>query len=458
MGLINQTQQDYYQGDDFGGYQFVSIEDIIDNFAATFVGEGKILQNVLRADISFHAHRALQELSFDTFKSCKSQEIEVPPHLTMPLPQDYVNYVKLVWSDDSGIEHIIYPALKTSNPFPIQQNDNGDYYISVESTFTAGGNTLTLDGEYSNIKTGMRVYSQHLPIDTGTGEFMPTFIQKISTASGVTTLQIGNGSTSWGGMTISATEDVKFMEADDTLTMQPETSLIVTGLTWNTTDRIITAASAGDITNVKPGMLIYSNQMQGGTPQHPIGTKVVSVNGTTVHVDTLALTPSTSSYDDITFISETKVSNTWSNYKSSSPAENVSNEDYEDDTYWRAIGGRYGLEPSHAQINGSYYIDCHAGKIHFSSNLSGKTVSLKYISDSLGTDEEMQVHKFAEEAMYKWIAYGCLAARVGIPEYIIARFKKERFAETRKAKLRLSNIKLEEITQIFRGKSKQIKH
>ena len=457
MGLINQTQQDYYQGDDFGGYQFVSIEDIIDNFAATFVGEGKILQNVLRADISFHAHRALQELSFDTFKSCKSQEIEVPPHLTMPLPQDYVNYVKLVWSDDSGIEHIIYPALKTSNPFPIQQNDSGDYYISVESTFTAGGNTLTLDGEYSNIKTGMRVYSQHLPIDTGTGEFMPTFIQKISTAAGVTTLQIGNGSTSWGGMTISATEDVKFMEADDTLTMQPETSLIVTGLTWNTTDRIITAASAGDITNVKPGMLIYSNQMQGGTPQHPIGTKVVSVNGTTIHVDTLALTPSTSSYDDITFISETKVSDTWSNYKSATPTEN-NTDDYEDDTYWPVIGGRYGINPQHAQINGSYYIDCHAGKIHFSSNLSGKTVSLKYISDSLGTDEEMQDHKFAEEAMYKWIAYGCLAARVGIPEYIIARFKKERFAETRKAKLRLSNIKLEEITQIFRGKSKQIKH
>ena len=70
----------------------------------------------------------------------------------------------------------------------------------------------------------------------------------------------------------------------------------------------------------------------------------------------------------------------------------------------------------------------------------------------------MQVHKFAEEAMYKWIAYGCLISRIGIPEYVIARFKKEKFAETRKAKLRLSNIKLEEITQIFRGKSKQIKH
>ena len=70
----------------------------------------------------------------------------------------------------------------------------------------------------------------------------------------------------------------------------------------------------------------------------------------------------------------------------------------------------------------------------------------------------MQVHKFAEEAMYKCIAYAVLSARSNVQEYVVRRFKKEKFAETRKAKLRLSNIKLEEITQVLRGKSKQIKH
>ena len=70
----------------------------------------------------------------------------------------------------------------------------------------------------------------------------------------------------------------------------------------------------------------------------------------------------------------------------------------------------------------------------------------------------MQVHKFAEEALYKWIIYGIVSTRADIPEYVVKRYKKEKFAETRKAKLRLSNIKPEEITQILRGKSKQIKH
>jgi len=60
--------------------------------------------------------------------------------------------------------------------------------------------------------------------------------------------------------------------------------------------------------------------------------------------------------------------------------------------------------------------------------------------------------------MYKCIAYAIISTRANVPEYIVQRFRKERFAETRKAKLRLSNIKLEEITQVLRGKSKQIKH
>ena len=61
------------------------------------------------------------------------------------------------------------------------------------------------------------------------------------------------------------------------------------------------------------------------------------------------------------------------------------------------------------------------------------------------------------EACYKWIAFGILSTRSNIPPFIIQRFKKERFAETRKAKIRLSNIKIEEFTQVLKGLSKPIK-
>ena len=97
------------------------------------------------------------------------------------------------------------------------------------------------------------------------------------------------------------------------------------------------------------------------------------------------------------------------------------------------------------------------GKIHFSSNILGKTVILDYISDSLGTNKEMQVHKFAEEAMYKHMIHAIVSTS-SWGQQLVPRLTKEKFAAIRKAKLRLSNIKLEELTQILRGKSKQIKH
>ena len=149
-------------------------------------------------------------------------------------------------------------------------------------------------------------------------------------------------------------------------------------------------------------------------------------------------------------------SSTWNNFKSKTSSEN-NNDDYEDDTYWPNAGRRYGLDPQHAQINGSFFIDQRLGKIHFSSNISGKTVILDYISDSLGTDAEMQVHKFAEEAMYKHMVHAILSTS-SFGQGLVPRLTKEKFAAIRKAKLRLSNIKLEELTQILRGKSKQIKH
>ena len=299
MGLLTGTDQQYYEGNDLGNYQFTSLEDIINQFIIAYVGEGKIISKIKRTDVAFHAQRALQEFSFDTFKSIKSQEITLPPSLTIALPRDYVNYVKFTWSDNSGIEHVIYPIAKTSNPTNVLQNSSGVYQF---------------DGS-GNLKV---------------------------------------------------------------------------------------------------------NEDAGGNP-----------------ID----------------------SKTWNDYKSVDSHENSqSNLDYDQDFWNYNVGQRYGLDPQFAQINGSFYIDELKGLIHFSSGLVNETILIKYISDSLGTDAEMKVHKMAEEAMYNQIAYAILSTRSNVPENLVYRFQKAARATKRNAKLRLSNIKLEEITQILRGKSKQIKH
>ena len=288
---ITTTDSAYYGGTDLGNYQFTSLDEVITQFIIAYVGEDKIISKIKRTDVAFHASWALQELSFDTFKSVKAFELTVPSTLILPLPKDYVNYVKIVSVDSAGIEHIIYPAIKTSNPQAPTQNADGSFSFSDNS------------------------------------------------------LQFATNST------------------------------------------------------------------------------------------------------------------TWDNFSTNTPAELQQNDfDYDDEIFDDNQGQRYGIDPQHAQVNGSYYIDELKGNIHFGSNLNGKKIIFKYISDSLGSTSEMKVHKFAEEAMYKYIAHAILATRANTPEYLVQRFKREAFAAKRQAKLRLSNIKLEEITQILRGKSKHIKH
>tara|TARA_R100000654_G_scaffold478_4_gene1736 strand:- start:6921 stop:8024 length:1104 start_codon:yes stop_codon:yes gene_type:complete len=277
-----------------GNYQYIGLNELVNNFIISYVGEEKLITKVKRADVIFHASRGIAELSYDTLRSHKSQEIELPPSLKMKLPHDYVNYVKICYADNNGVERLLYPSRKTSNPTALLQSDDYEYLFNEDGTL------------------------------------------------------------------------LNAFESD-------------TWVNYQSSDRALT------------------------DPQYT----------------------SADDYDDDKLIFE---------------------------------GKRYGLDPEFAQANGIFYIDKNKGFIHFSSNMVGKIITLKYISDSLGTEDEKLVHKFAEEAIYKHIAHAIIATRANMPEYLVQRFKRERYAAIRNAKLRLSNFKSEEIAQVMRGKSKQIKH
>jgi len=322
MATLRATADLYYQDDGldgdgvFGGYRYISLDEIIQSFNAAYVGDGKICEGVVQNDVNFHAIRGLQELSYDTLKSTKDWEIVVPSTLVMVMPLDYVSYIKVSWSDGNGIERVLYPTNKTSNAFNVSE-----------------------------------------PIEKS-----------------------GSFDTSGSG-----------------------------------TDNDATA---------------------------------------------LGLTRVTQDGDD-NFISDTAT-----NYQSQTASDLGSvDADSVDDRYGNLLGGRYGIDPQYAQANGTFFVDETLGKFHFSSNVSGKTLVLRYLSDGVSSTSsdgidftKSLVPKLAEEAIYKHMLYGILSARKDSPAGLLAQIKKERFAETRKAKLRLSSLKLEELTQILRGGSKIIKH
>ena len=480
MGLLDDVKEsEYYGGNDYGNYQFTSLDNIITQFQIAYVGENKIIPKIKRADIQFFAMRALQELSFDTFKSVKSEEIVVPASLQMTLPQDYVNYTKVSWVDTAGIKHIIYPTSKTSNPKKYQKDDNNEYLFNISGEKISSGELLK-NGNFQGIQEpwilnetgqgqdGDDASSQVVIVgknSLGLPEPLETETTGTIAAQGWFYGYDGNAVRGYNLLQYQAFRQQNIDEIIPgekykiTFTISNYSSGELqwvlsnnvggivggTGRTANGTyEQTVTVPETGHETNKSQGQLIkyIANQFW------LRNTSTTAGNAT---IDSIS----------IVRVTDEETSTTWSNYKSHSPSENnnYDYEDYENDVYWPNEGRRYGLDPQHAQVNGSYYIDQLSGKIYFSSNISGQTVILDYISDGLGTDAEMQVHKLAEEAMYKNIAYAILStSSLPMHQQLAPRFKKEKFAATRQAKLRLSNIKLEEITQILRGKSKQIKH
>ena len=121
-------------------------------------------------------------------------------------------------------------------------------------------------------------------------------------------------------------------------------------------------------------------------------------------------------------------------------------------------GRQYGLDPQLAQINGWFTLNEREGKMSFSSNLANRLIVLEYISDGLAHDVDTKVPKLAEDALYASILHSIVSTRSGQQEYLVQRLQKDRRAKLRNAKIRLSNIKLDEIVQVMRGKSKWIKH
>ena len=517
MALLTGTQQNYYEGNDYGNYQFVSIRDIVDQFMVAYVGEEKTISKVNRTDVAFHAQRALQELSFDTFKSIKSQEIVLPASNTMILPHDYVNYTKLAWSDSAGIKHVIYPTSKTSNPFKVKQDSDGNYdFVATSGTISsddlsnvdfssvlsstynwvftpAVDNTPWGGSDDDQVAVGTITptateSSTKLVIDTSafTSSYNSTITgrayavwQEINVTN-MDALDIRGYGTSASGSGVAGANDSYLRLGISSTPGDTATNLEKANPSLNDTDSNPGDSNAPNFLPAPAGSgtngLAYV-EWSGASNDGELEVLDVDVSGyNTVYVLITSWTDFTAlagakrrcTLTDVEVTYEGASpdlirdgdSTTWTNYKSASTENNTNPEvySYDSDIYDFNIGERYGLDPQHAQVNGSFYIDNLKGLIHFSSNISGKTVVLDYISDSLGTDGEMHVHKFAEEAMYKWIMYAILSTRANTPEYIVRRYQKEKFAATRQAKLRLSNIKLEELTQILRGKSKHIKH
>jgi hypothetical protein len=149
-GNYASTQQEKAYGNtvekNYGSYAYVSLDDIVNNFLIAYVGNGKLIPSVKRTDVIFHAKRGLQEFSYDTLKSINKLEVTVPHNLSIPMPQDYVNYVNLYWIDNSGVKHVIMPGNGlTTRPTDVFLDDNKG--VPIQDNFDTNIETTSITND-----------------------------------------------------------------------------------------------------------------------------------------------------------------------------------------------------------------------------------------------------------------------------------------------------------------------
>jgi len=130
----------------YGSYSYISLDDVVNNFLVAYVGDGKLIPSVKRTDVVFHVKRGLQEFSYDTLKSVNKLEVTVPHNLSIPIPQDYVNYVNLYWIDNSGVKHVIMPGdMLTTKPTDVFLDDNKG--VPIQDSFDNNVETTSITND-----------------------------------------------------------------------------------------------------------------------------------------------------------------------------------------------------------------------------------------------------------------------------------------------------------------------
>lgn len=141
----------------WGSYQYVSLADVVNNFMLMYVGNDKLVNNVDRYAVLFHAKRAVQELNYDALKNIKVIELEIGDDLKMVMPPDYVNYVRISMLKNG----ILFPLVENRTPMSATsylQDNNLDIIFDINGEIVTGTSKLDILRQDKQLYTGMGPY------------------------------------------------------------------------------------------------------------------------------------------------------------------------------------------------------------------------------------------------------------------------------------------------------------
>lgn len=156
MTYISQYQ--YYDNNgnspsdaNWGSYQYVSLQDIVNNFLLMYNGNHSLVNNEERFKVLFHAKRAVQELNYDAFKEIKVLELTVSTNLLFVLPSDYVNWVRISLYKDGWLRPLSENIQTLSSSAYLQDNQGNILFDQAGNILSPQNSTIDLD-RFNNTK------------------------------------------------------------------------------------------------------------------------------------------------------------------------------------------------------------------------------------------------------------------------------------------------------------------
>ena len=140
------------EGENWGSYQYISLEDIVNNFMLMYVGNDKLINNVQRYNVLFHAKRGIQEINYDALKEIKVLEISICDDLKFILPNDYVNYVRISLYKD-GVLRPLTENIQTNYSNSYLQDNNCRVLFDQDGNVLEGTSILDYDRVTNQQKT-----------------------------------------------------------------------------------------------------------------------------------------------------------------------------------------------------------------------------------------------------------------------------------------------------------------
>lgn len=142
----------------WGSYQYVSLADIVNNFILMYVGNDKLVNNVDRWTILFHAKRAIQELNYDALRNIKVLEFEMGDNLKLVMPPDYINYVRISMLR-GGVLLQLSENRSVMSATAYLQDNQGDIVFDSNGEVVVGQSKLDILNQEQQLYTGTGPYN-----------------------------------------------------------------------------------------------------------------------------------------------------------------------------------------------------------------------------------------------------------------------------------------------------------